>query len=232
MDLQMKQSEFVTFSKTLEFVLKFAPSIISFKERTLFADSALGDVCIRVAVPEAILEPEIEFHLGGNLSLIKDLKHIRGGLSTSLHQEGKGYRFSGDHFEVHLDGAETRLDHSSLLDKIVLLGSPLASYDSRHLKRFLGNGNDVLLAAWDDQIEQIAPAVANSPFTFTGDMKEELDGKMPELLLRSKAAFHWMAEDHQFQLGRIGSDYIIKAENKVDAMTNVEVFEGLTRLVA
>lgn len=232
--IQLMQREFVSLSRIMEATLRYKPKSITVAGGKLIAIPAMSDACIVVDLSK-LIKAKVEMRIEVDSNRIKELKHIRGGkkVSLSVDPRGAGYCFSGDHYEVDFREALNSEDVEFQPGNIEWLGVPVNGYDPKVLKRYLGRGaNNVLLGVYGDQVEQIAHAEARAEYTFSKGMQEELRNRTPDLVLQSQLAFAWMTKNHEFQLGRVGAEYLLMAKNKIDHETFMEVYEGLKPFVS
>ena len=106
-----------------------------------------------------------------NKAVIKQMASIRGAGDVQICLQDEQYYVRGDHTGAHLQAIATPNPTNFQLPIITWIGTEVSGYASNDLKAFIGRkSNDVQLAVYGNQLEQIGVEGQGAPYTFTPGM--------------------------------------------------------------
>ena len=220
----LTQAQYHALVHGFKTVMKFAPSAIVVLDSVLYALSASRKLLLKADYSRLLAQP-VTMAVAPDKVAIKEMGLICAG-DVCISMNNGRYSIDGEPTGTDLEAITMPGPNAFKLPGIAWIGTEVAGYDPKLLKKFISqNSDDVQLAIYFGQLEQVGVKGRKRPFTFTQGMVASLSGLRPDTVLFSKEAFRHFGKKQSIHVGQAGSQYILKVTNSLDIGVDLVVFE-------
>lgn len=223
----LTQAEYHALVHGFKTAMKFAPSEIVVLDSVLYAFSASRKFLMK-ADYTPLIAPPVTMAFATDEHAIKEMGLICGPGHVCISLNNGRYAIDGEPTGTDLKKTAIPGPNNFKLPGIAWISTPVAGYDPKLLKKYIGQKSDAVeLAIYNGQLEQVGVKGRTRPFTFTQSMVARLSSLRPSTILLSRVAFRHFGKKQSIHVGQTGGHYILKVTNSLDIGVDLVAFEQL-----